>query len=84
MLNKEECEKAIKIIEEGTNEIEDFRSIPKGYYNEFEQEIGVIKQLIEEYFELLDKYYKLESENIGLKKTIANFKEKQEKFFRNI
>lgn len=84
MLTKEECEKALKIIEEGTDEVEDYNSIPKGYYNEFEQEIDVIKQLIKEHFELVDKYYKLESANIGLKQTISNFREKQEKFFKNI
>ena len=27
---------------------------------------------------------KLEAENIGLKQTVSNFREKQEKFFKNI
>ena len=34
---------------------------------------------------LIDDYInKLEAENIGLKQTVSNFREKQEKFFKNI
>lgn len=68
-LTKKECEEAFRLIWYGGAD---------GYERE------MIEQLINDYFELEEKYYKLESENIGLKQTIANFKEKQEKFFKNI
>lgn len=69
MLTKEKCERALE------------NAVDTGIIR---KDWNVLNQLIQEHFELVDKYYKLESENIGLKQTIANFKEKQEKFFKNI
>lgn len=60
MLSKEECVKALKTIEEDTNEIEDYNSIPRGYCNQFYEEIDLLKQLIKEHFDLLEEYKKLE------------------------
>lgn len=46
--------------------------------------IYLIRGLIDEHFELLGKVQKLESENFGLKQTVRNFREKQEKFLGNL
>lgn len=50
MLTKEECEKALKEIENATTEIEDFNSIPEITYNEFKNQLNVLNQLIFEHF----------------------------------
>lgn len=66
-LNKEECLQVIDRIEKNVNTTE----------------LERLKELLNNYFSLYDKYIKLEAENIGLKQTVRNFREKQEKFFGN-
>ena len=51
MLTKEEYENALDIIEEGTTEYEDSCSIPRTSYNEFEEQIRILRQLIKEHFD---------------------------------
>ena len=46
-------------------------------HHDYEEDYDLLKFLI-------DDYFRLEAENIGLRQTIENFKEKQEKFFRNV
>lgn len=79
-LTKERCESALKWAGDCFFEDRDGRQWDFKSFSDYK----VLERLIEEYFELVDKYYKLESANIGLKQTISNFREKQEKFFKNI
>lgn len=51
MPTKEECLKALKTIEDGTTEIEDYESFPYVTSNQFAQEISVLKRLINEHFD---------------------------------
>lgn len=50
-LIREECEKALKEIENATTEIDDFNSIPEITYNEFKNQLNVLNQLINEHFD---------------------------------
>lgn len=50
-LIREECEKALKEIENATTQIEDFNSIPEITYNEFKNQLNVLNQLINEHFD---------------------------------
>ena len=64
MLTKEEYENALDIIEEGTTEYEDSCSIPRTSYNEFEEQIRILRQLIKEYFD--PQPYKFEELEDGM------------------
>lgn len=48
------------------------------------QELKIFQKLIDEHFELVDKYNKLERENRGLKTTIKNLREKEDKRYKAI
>ena len=48
------------------------------------EELKIIRELIDEHFELLEKYDKLKRENLGLKQTIKNLREKEAKRYNDI
>lgn len=48
------------------------------------KEIKILQKLIDEHFELVEKYEKLERENGGLKTTIKNLREKEDKRYKAI
>lgn len=73
-LTKEECLKALSFIEDGTTEIEDFESIPCVTSNQFAQEISVLKQLINEHFELKEIIKNHGLENLTLHELDCAFK----------
>lgn len=51
MLLRQECEQALKEIEEGTTEVEDWNSIPMITCNYFQDQLNILKQLIHEHFD---------------------------------
>ena len=64
MLTKEECKQALDIIENGTTEFESYDLLPNGTYNEFDEQINIMKQLIKEHFD--PQPYKLEELHEGM------------------
>lgn len=48
------------------------------------KELKIIRELIDEHFELVEKYDKLKRENLGLKQTVKNLKEKEAKRYSDI
>lgn len=48
------------------------------------EELKIIRELIDEHFELVEKYDKLKRENLGLKQTIKNLREKEAKRYNDI
>lgn len=48
------------------------------------EELKIIRELIDEHFELVEKYDKLKRENLGLKQTIKNLREKEAKRYSDI
>lgn len=61
-----------------------FIAIATNYSDGVKRELKIIQKLIDEHFELLDKYDKLERENRGLKTTIKNLREKEDKRYKAI
>lgn len=59
-MNKEECLSAIRSIEQKTIEIEDYESIPRVTSCCVDSELKILEQLINEHFELVDKFKKIE------------------------
>lgn len=65
-LTKEECLEVLKTIDDGTTEIDEYEAFPITTYNEFDKEIGILKQLIDEHFELVKENELLKRENKAL------------------
>lgn len=59
-MNKEEYLSAIRSIEQKTTEIEDYESIPRVTSCCVDSELKILEQLINEHFELVDKFKKIE------------------------
>lgn len=72
-LTKEECLEALFFIVIITNGGDGVK-----------QEIKILQKLIDEHFELVEKYNKLERENRGLKTTIKNLREKEDKRYEQL
>ena len=59
-LTKEECLKAIKSIEEKTTDVEDYSSIPVSTCCYTDEELNVLEQVVNEYFELIQENKRLQ------------------------
>lgn len=62
----------------------DFISATSIYIKGVGKELKIIQELIDEHFELVEKYDKLKRENLGLKQTVKNLKEKEAKRYSDI
>lgn len=68
-LTKEECLEALKTIDEGTTEIDEYEAFPITTYNEFDKEIGILKQLINEHFALVKEFEEYKNKTERMLKT---------------
>ncbi len=73
MFTRKECLEALYFI-----------AIATSCSGDVKKELKTLQKLIDEHFKLVDKYNKLERENGGLKTTIKNLRDKEDKRYKAI
>ncbi len=83
-LTKKECLEAHKELDNAllVTDYVDGKAVTT--YPIYEDKLGIFRKLIDEHFELVTKYDRLKHENLGLKTTIKNLKEKEDKRYQSI
>lgn len=83
-LTREECLEAHKELDNALLVTDYMNGRTISTYPVYKDELGIFRKLIDEHFELVEKYDKLKRENLGLKQTIKNLREKEAKRYSDI